>query len=251
MGDAPSGSLEDAEAASREACDATLRVSEGYEQYGGPDIALTEPLDDVLVALLESFRSVEEHLLVDRPLPLVAGRSTQSRVEPRLTAATVAVISRKVDVRCWSSTDWGAVERELSAVQGETHFSLYGVANVWEDRANLSPGTCTALADLVYDRRFPTRGKRLVDFVEALLTYAHELEHLAGARFDELEVECHALQDVRRTSRRLGATRRESNWLARTAWSLYRAKKVSKAYATPKCRNGGPYDLAPESDVWP
>jgi hypothetical protein len=66
----------------------------------------------------------------------------------------------------------------------------------------------------------------------------------------EAETECHGFQDVRRLARLLGASPSYAARLATAYWEwLYPANP--KGYRTPYCRNDGPFDLNPQTDVWP
>jgi hypothetical protein len=72
----------------------------------------------------------------------------------------------------------------------------------------------------------------------------------AAPGLSEAEVECAALQEVRRTARALGATQAYANRLADFVWEQIYPKN-SPEYFTRACRDGGPLDVNSESSVWP
>jgi hypothetical protein len=83
----------------------------------------------------------------------------------------------------------------------------------------------------------------------ALHTLAHEAWHLAGEE-SEAVAECHALQTTAFVAERLGASPAEAEASARAVlYQMY--PQMPSEYRTDDCRDGGPLDLHPGSNVWP
>jgi hypothetical protein len=83
----------------------------------------------------------------------------------------------------------------------------------------------------------------------SLNTLAHESYHLAGVR-NEAETECYALQAIDFVSRRLGASPEQARALASFSFDQL-LQRMPADYSSPKCHDGGRYDLHPRSAVWP
>ena len=87
----------------------------------------------------------------------------------------------------------------------------------------------------------------LADVALALVTLAHEAEHVSGVT-NEAETECYARQHVRTLALRLGVKRGQAAILGRYAG---RRARMPAEYQSPECRDGGQYDLHPQSHVFP
>jgi hypothetical protein len=187
-------------------------------------------------------------LLANRPLPVAGGMTKKSRIEPRFSRAAGRLALRRVEVRCWSPRDWKATVREYETYTGRKA-EIAGFANP-SARANIIPRSCADLARFTYKHWRPGGGVDLARAADAVELIAHETEHLVNQSASEAETECHGVQDVRRLARLLGASPSYSARLATVYWkALYPANP--EAYRTRDCRNDGPLDLNPESDVWP
>ena len=250
VGKAPSR-LEAVERKSLEACDRGELAAVSLRNGPAPrNVEAAGYLQEAGRLLLEADDELSPHLLIERALPRLGGRTTASRVEPKLSLAARRLTGHFVDVRCWSAGDWKAIEEEIAALGGETKGQYFGVAAYYGDTAQLSAGVCKSLVRFAYDRRIPLSGRASESLIEALLTLGHEAEHATGT-YDEYEAECSALQGVRTLARSLGAAPGPADRIARLAWRYYREGKVSVGYRTNTCRDGGPLDIAPEAGRWP
>ena len=184
-----------------------------------------------------------------RPVRVLQRPSDASHIAPVYGKAASALARRRVEVRCWSRRDWGEVSRIVAALDPSAYIDYHGFASPREARANLAPRVCSALAVLAYSSDRPASGRERRELAAAVLTLAHETEHVI-APASEARIECYALQDVRRVARALGASPAYAASLARVAWTeIYPANDPE--YRTPSCRNGGSLDVRPRSDVWP
>ena len=85
--------------------------------------------------------------------------------------------------------------------------------------------------------------------LHALQTLAHEAWHLAGQR-SEAVTECYALQTTAQVASRLGSPDPEAQAAARAVFTqLY--PRMPADYQSTDCRDGGPLDRRPGSNVWP
>ncbi len=86
----------------------------------------------------------------------------------------------------------------------------------------------------------------------ALSTVTHESYHLLGYK-DEGQVECYGMQSIWYAAAKLGASTAEAQRVARFyVRELYPLrKKDTPAYWSPECRDGGKYDLRPNTHGWP
>jgi len=86
----------------------------------------------------------------------------------------------------------------------------------------------------------------------ALATVAHESYHLLGYT-NEAQVECYGMQSIWFVAASLGSTVAEGQALASFyATRVYPARRVTTpAYWSAGCRDGGTYDLRPQSTNWP
>jgi hypothetical protein len=117
-------------------------------------------------------------------------------------------------------------------------------------RIDLSPVVCDPLRRFLRSRYTPFLNLQSYQLAEALVTLAHEAEHLRHPEAAEDVVECYALQRVRAIVR--DAERRPSyqKEMAGLAWEVG-YPNTSDEYRTEDCRNGGPLDLHPRSQAWP
>jgi hypothetical protein len=86
----------------------------------------------------------------------------------------------------------------------------------------------------------------------ALATVSHESYHLLGYT-NEAQVECYGMQSIWYVATKLGASLAEAQAIgAFYAKELYPLRETqTPAYWTPECRDGGKYDLRPQSHAWP
>ncbi len=108
--------------------------------------------------------------------------------------------------------------------------------NAWDPSRCVDSSSCEAIADAAL----------------ALSTVTHESYHLLGYK-DEGQVECYGMQSIWYAAAKLGASTAEAQRLARFyAQRLYPLrKKDTPAYWSSECRDGGKFDLRPNSHGWP
>ncbi|MFN2470378.1 MAG: hypothetical protein ABR583_05195 [Gaiellaceae bacterium] len=188
---------------------------------------------------------------------LVAGmlalRAHQGRAtEHRLSAVASTIAGRSVHVRCQ-----GAFAATLDATEesGRVRFGADGRPG---EAADLSRDVCRALEEwprLHGEKRFACleTARRCewseLRYVHALLTLAHESQHLAGER-GEAAAECYALQSLALVARRLGSPPAQARAVARSGLAEIYVRMPGE-YRSGECRNGGRLDLQPNDPSWP
>lgn len=181
-----------------------------------------------------------------RALPVLAGVTDVSRVEPTFGRVASAVAGQPIRVRCWSAADWPRVERD--ALAGEHVAADYsGFAWYFEQVVDLAPHVCRSLVEL----RYTHNTKVTSAHAYAVGVLAHEASHLVPSAEDvEWKAECFGMQRIRRTARLLGLGSRESSQLATLYWRrIY--PEDAPGYTSSDCHNGGLLDLHPHSAIWP
>jgi hypothetical protein len=200
----------------------------------------------VATASIRPLRPADETLLARAP---TAEERIAEQVARRLTR-------KQVEVRCgplgipgagWSS----------GGVAGITLFTSDGTPAGY---AVLLPEVC---AHLVAFRRDPAAWDpshctdarscdAVADAALAIATVTHESYHLLGYRA-EAQVECYGLQSIWYAAAKLGASTSEGQRLAHFyAVALYPQRRTqTPAYWSKECRDGGKYDLRPNSHAWP
>jgi hypothetical protein len=249
----------------------TSRFEAGYrsigracKQYEASADAFERSLsaDDPSAALLEIDRAntegaelmtragrlIEARLTANRLLPRLGGNSEESRVEPRFSRIGSELARKKVEVRCWSESEWPRVVGEWGAYIGTNDIGAF--AQPSSDRTSLAPETCRALVDFTYERERPERGDALDEVAYAVGVLAHESEHLLSPAASEADTECYGMQDIRRVARRLGADAAYASRLATRYWfEIYPSEPAD--YRSGGCVNGGSLDGRPSDPVWP
>jgi hypothetical protein len=253
-GRAPTPRLKDIERRALSACREFARAARAESRAfaGDPGEALATA-DAALAAgngiRLEMDRRLELLLVWNRPLPVLGGDRTTSRIEPRLGRIAARFARRPAQVRCWSNRDWPHVYDEWQAFANDADIPVAFVASFDRGRVNLDPTICAGLVRLLYRRDVPDGGEGLLDVAEAVAVLAHEVEHLVSPA-SEAVTECRAVQAIREFARALGASPDQAALLADVYWEdLYPENDAE--YRTPLCRDGGPLDLDPETAVWP
>jgi hypothetical protein len=115
---------------------------------------------------------------------------------------------------------------------------------------HLEGSICSTLSRFFRSAFTPSRNLDRAALAEALLVLAHEAEHERDFSNSEAEVECFALQHVRGVVRDEGRSKSFADDIAAWAWEIS-YPRGDPVYATERCRNGGPLDRHPTSDVWP
>jgi hypothetical protein len=169
------------------------------------------------------------------------------REQDRLAVVASSIVGHKVGVGCPSFF------AKLVNVSGEAGHVGFDERGRPADHTDLSPDTCDAL------RRVDRIGLSCLDSGTcgdqqfrvgwAIHTLAHESFHLRGVA-QESVAECYAMQTTADAALRLGLTPARAAQLQAWIWKKGYSEEPDE-YRTPKCGNGGPYDLHPESTVWP
>lgn len=205
-------------------------------------IACTDPALAKRLALVGYRRKLE-------PGRLIFNKNTSSYTNTDYSRIASTLAHKRVAAHCWDFADWASLNAEVAALYDKpAEFHAAGFANIGAGSIELDPYTCTTLALLqakayANDYRSDARG-----FGEEVDVLAHEATHARGVA-DEAKTECESIQLVPRTTMLLGLSAKVGRLFANALWRAYRFEP--KGYSTPKCRNGGPYDLHPKSDVWP
>ena len=162
-------------------------------------------------------------------------------------AASIADVPARV--YCWREDDWTALsEHYVLLVRDE--FWLAGVASPALSRIDLSHSVCDPLRRFFHTSYSPFLNLQSYELAEAIVTLAHEAEHLRTPRESEAVVECHAVQRVRALVREAGRRRAYQAEMAGLAWEVGYPQQFAD-YRTRDCRDGGPLDLHAGSRVWP
>jgi hypothetical protein len=99
------------------------------------------------------------------------------------------------------------------------------------------------------NRPTDVRGRPRIELTLAVAAFAHDLEHLAGARAEAV-VECRGMQEIDSVAGLLGAPRPLARGLAQLYWTQIYPRNPP-AYRSPECRDGGRLDLDRMLDLWP
>jgi hypothetical protein len=162
--------------------------------------------------------------------------SATTRVDPVLTRAAQRLVEGRATVECFTSADWGGVERAYRK-------SMSGTGSASDRTIRLSPWVCDrdlALSSGAY--RPSTRFRRLVaELSYAVSTLAHEAGHVRGL-LDEAETTCFAIQHTFQAATLLGADPQYARLLAH-AFRADEYPHMPDEYRSAECRPGGAYDL--------
>jgi len=148
---------------------------------------------------------------------------------------------RTLAVGCWSDFDFAAVAKSanFSTQDGDIH-----LAGFWLGRQprwlHLAPSVCNAVQGLL-DTRRPT-AKRAFGLTVAL----HETLHAYGVT-NEAQTNCFAVQLVPLAGRHAGMSRTSGDRLRRLAITFTRRSAPAGYWNGGRCRDGGPWDLFPET----
>jgi hypothetical protein len=165
----------------------------------------------------------------------------------RLSTIAGELAGRDVHVRCEGVTG------EIVGVDGQSGRTMF-VNGRPADETILMEGICerlhrySQLTKTGVDCLLPCDGSA-IETAWSLNALAHESYHLAGIR-NEARTECYALQAVDFVVRRLGATAQQARQLATFAFAEL-PPEMPAEYTSPECRNGGRFDLRPDSALWP
>lgn len=183
-------------------------------------------------------------------LPRVGGKTSQSRVEPVLTAVAARVADgRHAEVRCWHPDDWRRVLREEKALTNGalTIDSVGAFALALTGTLHLQQVHCGRLVGL--SAPGPS-GSGLDELSFAVGLFSHEIQHVVGPDQGEAATECAAVQHVAEVAEELGASAAQARKLADHYWEeMY--PNEDEEYRSEECRPHGALDLAPDTPAWP
>ncbi len=181
--------------------------------------------------------------------PIDAHRQTASSTfEADFSRSASSISGVKARVHCWPEEDWAPLAEDVEVV-GRDEFWLAGLADP-PTRIDLSPAVCDPLRLFVRGDYTPYLNTQSYELAEAIVTLAHEAEHLRTPAASEAVVECHALQRARTLVRQAGRRAWYQKEIADLAWQVGYPQQFAD-YRTNACRNGGPLDLRPGSNAWP
>jgi hypothetical protein len=115
---------------------------------------------------------------------------------------------------------------------------------------DLAPETCEPLHRFFGGDYAPDLNEASFDLAIALVTLAHEAEHLRRHEASEADVECVAIQRVRDLVRAAGRAKPYEDLMAGLAWDVG-YPGVPPEYWTARCRDGSRLDVRPATTVWP
>jgi hypothetical protein len=194
-----------------------------------------------------SWYDVRERVLAD-----LTDRRTRVAIpdpSPELAAQAAPLAGRQLEVLCWSSTNWEQLSEEWSLVEVDELYPI-GFADEAGGRIHLAPQICAPLRRFFGGNYSPNLNAESLDLATALVTLAHEAEHLRHPAASEAEVECVAIQRVRDLVRAAGRPRAYENLMAGLAWDVGYPDMPSE-YRTAQCHDESPLDVRPGTSVWP
>jgi len=173
--------------------------------------------------------------------------TTREAVFSRIASSLSGVRAR---VHCWPEEDWTPFAQDYDAVLPGEEFRGVAVVATFPARIDLSPDVCEPLRLFFRGSYTPYFNTQSYELAEAIVTLAHEAEHLRTPGASEAVVECHALQHARAVVRMAGRRPWYQKEIADLAWLVGYPQEYAD-YRTKACRNGGPLDLHPRSKPWP
>jgi hypothetical protein len=186
-----------------------------------------------------------------RPLPLIAGPSDESRVEPLLSRAATTLAKRSAEVRCWSDDDWDAISDGWARSPAALRLGPWSAyVSHRPERVHLAPAVCDSLVRLAYTDASVSDDEWVAGLAWSLAALAHETQHVRGVD-NEAAAECYALQTMTTTAEALGRTESDGRKLMQVYWAYGYPEHEDPAYSSTECRDGGRLDLNPATDAWP
>jgi hypothetical protein len=196
--------------------------------------------------------AIWDHFFMSRSLPVSADAVTDSHVNASLGPVASRMAEQAVKVRCWSTEDWRRINREYSTAFPAIDYFLSGIADPYSDLIHLEGNLCRPLVRFFGTAYTPRRPLDRADLAEGLMVLAHEVEHIRDIHFSNSEavIACYAVQRVRDLVRDEGRSAAFAADVAAYAWDVSYSGR-DPDYHTKECRNGGPLDRRPTSDLWP
>ncbi len=195
----------------------------------------------------EEWYSVRDAVLAD--LTDRRARVASPERSPELAAQAASLAGTHPEVLCWSSTNWHELAEEWSLIQVDELWPI-GFADQEGGRIHLAPEICGPLHRFFSGSYAPNLNDDSLVLATALVTLAHEAEHLRSPEFTEAQVECVAIQRVRDLVRASGRKRSYEDLMTGLAWDVG-YPNVPPEYRTAECHDGGALDVRPETSVWP
>lgn len=173
--------------------------------------------------------------------------SGTSVMQSRLSAASYAITKgagapKTIAVACWNETDWPGV----SGDSGDGVYSTYGLyLPAMPHWIHLAPAVCRGIETLLYHRP-PSPNRNIANAVD---TVTHEMIHAMGIS-NEARTECLAMQVSPLMAYELGVPAHYATELARIQLGNY-FQHPPQYVDTVRCREGGAWDLQPQSPSLP
>lgn len=166
-----------------------------------------------------------------------------------LAVRAAPLADTRPEVLCWTSADWDELNEEWQLIDlGE--FWVVGFADADTDRVHLAPHVCDPLHRFFGSDYAPNLNEESLVLAEALVTLAHEAEHLRSPDAPEADVECVAIQRVRDLVRAAGRGQAYEDLMTGLAWDVG-YPDVPPEYRTARCEDGGELDVRPATTVFP
>jgi hypothetical protein len=229
VGDPPER-LQEADRIARLACRSLSRWVETDDDWPPPD--WPELRNDVIADLTEQRRD---------------DAATETEALTRYAAPLAH--ADDPEVFCWRLPDWDELNEEWAIVESD-EFRLAGFADSETATMDLAPDVCEPLHRFFGGDYAPNLNEDSFLLADALVTLAHEAEHVRSPNASEAEVECVALQRVRELVRAAGRGKPYEELMAGLAWDVG-YPDMPADYRTESCRDGSDLDVRPETHVFP
>lgn len=157
------------------------------------------------------------------------------------TMKMIGLRPQLVAIACWSAPDWPSVLASVGDKPTRDNISTEGF-HVWTQPhwIHLAPKQCSNIQGLMDDRQ--PNGQRAY----ALATALHERVHAEGVR-NEARTNCYAVQLIEVFARHLGFVPTKAHYLAQLGLRKTRAAAPPGYWNRSRCRDGGQWDLVPDS----
>jgi hypothetical protein len=166
-----------------------------------------------------------------------------------LEAAARPYAGRDPIVLCWSDKQWDELSEEWALISVDELWPI-GFADPNTGQIHLAPEICGPLGRFFGGNYAPHLNEESLDLAIALVTLAHEAEHLRSPEASEADVECVAMQRVRDLVQTEGRSESYIKLMGGLALDVAYPNNPPK-YRTKRCHDGGALDIRPETTVWP
>ena len=209
---------------------------------------LQHALDDSVPSVGGSeWHGVRNAILVD-----LTDRRTRASApdrSPELAAQAAPLAAEDPEVLCWSSTNWEELSEEWRLIRVDELWPI-GFADLQGGRIHLAPQICGPLHRFFGGDYAPSLNLQSLELAIALVTLAHEAEHLRSPAATEAQVECVAIQRVRDLVRSAGRSASYEDLMTGLAWDVG-YPNVPPSYRTAECHDGSELDVRPNTSEWP